>query len=122
VRVAVVGGKTFWDRDAALTRLDALLRNLDPAELTIVHGARADGLIEAWAAEHGVRTERHVAREEDGGRGPRLLQDRVIFSGVNLCVMFICDGPSPVEWCVVRHAIKAGIPIDVLTSMRCVGP
>lgn len=115
LRLAVVGSRTFADRERLFRLLDRLRPRL---ECVVTGGARgADALAEEWARERGVPVVvlRADWRRFGRGAGPRRNAEVVAAA---TAVLAFWDGASRGTADTVRRARAAGVPVHVVRFDR----
>mgnify|MGYP001589556397 CR=1 FL=1 len=119
MRVIVTGSRQHANRDAVRTALDALIKDLAPAEhLVVVTGAcptGADRWADEWARSRyplNVRPERHPADWKMGKQAGHWRNQHMVNLGADLVLAFFQPGAQNVGTadCVAR-AVEAGIPV-----------
>lgn len=126
LRVLVTGSRTWKDEQLLCGVLDAVWYALPHGEMTLVHGCAlgADTQADRWGRNviaHGIgslRIERHPANWKDHGRRAGLLRNqRMVESGIDLCLAFIRDNSRGASHCA-RIAEEAGIETRIFTEAR----
>lgn len=113
-RLLICGSRDFSDRIAVL---EVLQGYGDEMECLISGMARGpDSLAVEWARSRNIRTEQYPAKWQDHGRaaGP-IRNQRMLDEGMpTLCLAF-WDGQSRGTEDMIRRAVKAGIPVRIIS-------
>lgn len=112
-RVLITGSRGWENREHIAFVLGALWQRYGD-DLTIVHGAArgADSIAESICQARGIKTEQHPVTQAEWDAEPRkaamLRNQRMVDSGVDLCVGFLLDG-SPGTTAQIAMAQRAGV-------------
>lgn len=115
----LVTGSRGWTDDQAIVDAMLDLKNWHPfvwEDVVIVHGAcptGADYLVNLWANNVGIKTEKHPADWKKYGRaaGPKRNQQMVDL-GADVVLAFRNPGSRGTQDCINR-AIKAGLNVKI---------
>jgi len=110
VRVLITGSRGWRDETVLWDALTELVRDMDPSEVTVVHGGAAgvDQLADRGARELGMRRELHMPIRGDGPDRYRMRNQRMVNAGADLCLAFADRWASGTGMCA-RMARAAGI-------------
>lgn len=112
MRVLVTGSRDWDDID----RIQAALLLLPPGDHTIVHGGArgADSIADDLARHLGHQVERHPARWAEQGKAAGVIRNqKMLDSGIDLCLAFQKDANSRGTADMVRRAKAAGVPVQM---------
>ena len=107
MRVLITGSRRWRDETVIWDALTGLVRDTDPAEVTVVHGDAAGA--DRAARELGMSREVHPAIRGDGPNRFRMRNQRMVNLGADLCFAFADRWASGTGMCA-RMARAARIP------------
>jgi hypothetical protein len=115
MKIAVVGSRTFNDREKLFKELD-LFHLAKPISLIISGGARgADQLAEDWAQERGISTQIFIPDWETHGKSAGFIRNADIIRSCDECIAF-WDGKSRGTLHSINLAKAKKIPLKIIKN------
>lgn len=116
MRILVTGSRDWWDEDTIADALNFIVGSVDPATVTIVHGAcptGADAIVDRLARAAGAIVEPHPAEWSRFRRaaGPKR-NGFMVSLGADVCLAFPMGASFGTRDCIAQAA-AAGIPVRV---------
>lgn len=91
MRLAVIGGRDFKDKELLYNTLDSL--KIKPSKIVSGGAVGADSLAESWANDNNIETQIFYPDWETHGRAAGPIRNRLIISNCDVCIAF-WDGKS----------------------------